>query len=184
MAAAAWTEQALLAIPASYIPPAKLPAIQAAALAACDRTVDGVLDGIVGDPRDCHFNPAVLQCIGPDSNTCLTRRPGHRAAAQLRRAAQKRPASFPKWTTGPTLAQISNALLNQFATNFYRFMVFDNPTFDIRTLTFDGGARARARTSSACGGRRTSIASSWPQECCMGPTTLGRARRSRTPTTI
>jgi len=153
LAAGAWTEQALLATPERYIPPAKLPAIQAAALAACDGAEDGVLDGIVGDPRDCHFNPAVLQCTGPDSNACLTSaqvialqliyagphnprthqliHPGYEAGAEAP------PASFPAWTTGPSLAQISNALLNQFATNFYRFMVFDDPTFDIRTLNFD-----------------------------------------------
>jgi len=153
IAAQAWTEQALLATPESYIPPAKLPAIQAAALAACDRTVDGVLDGIVGDPRDCHFDPAVLQCIGPDSDTCLTSaqvialqliyagphsprthqliHPGYEAGAEAG------PTSFPKWITGLSLAQIGNALHPLFATNFYRFMVFDNPAFDIRTLNFD-----------------------------------------------
>src|SRR5437763_9318 len=49
---AAWTQQALLA-PGSYIGPAKLPAVQAAALAACDLVEDNIQDGIVADPRDC-----------------------------------------------------------------------------------------------------------------------------------
>ena len=56
-----WNEQALLKDAASAIPPAKLPVIQSAALAACD-ALDGVKDGLVEDPRVCHFDPAVLAC--------------------------------------------------------------------------------------------------------------------------
>src|SRR5436309_3176780 len=67
LAAAAWTQQALLETPASYIPPTKLPAVQAAALAACDMVEDAIADGIVADPRDCHFDPTVLQCTGAES---------------------------------------------------------------------------------------------------------------------
>ena len=153
LAAAAWTQQALLETPGSYIPPAKLPAVQAAALAACDLVEDAIQDGIVGDPRDCTFDPTVLQCTGADTNACLTGpqatalkkiyagphnprtgaliHPGHEAGAEAP------PASFPAWETGPSLAAIGNALLNQFSVNFFRFMVFDDATFDIRTLNFD-----------------------------------------------
>jgi len=153
LAAAAWTQQALLETPGSYIPPAKLPAVQAAALAACDLVEDAIQDGIVGDPRDCTFDPTVLQCTGADTNACLTGpqatalkkiyagphnprtgaliHPGHEAGAEAP------PASFPAWETGPSLAAIANALLNQFSVNFFRFMVFDDATFDIRTLNFD-----------------------------------------------
>lgn len=70
---AAWlnTQQALYADPANTIPPAKLPAIQSAALAQCD-AIDGVTDGVVDDPRACHFDAAVLLCTGAESNSCLT----------------------------------------------------------------------------------------------------------------
>jgi feruloyl esterase len=57
---------------ASYIPAGKLPAIGAAVLAACDAQ-GGVADGILDDPRQCHFDPATLLCKGADSNSCLTR---------------------------------------------------------------------------------------------------------------
>jgi feruloyl esterase len=63
--------QTVAASPASFIPPAKFPAIEAAALAACD-TLDGVKDGLIGDPRKCHFDPAPLLCKGDESDRCLT----------------------------------------------------------------------------------------------------------------
>src|SRR5205823_14304822 len=57
--------QATLGDPAGYVSAAKLPAIEAAALAACD-TNDGVKDGVIEDPTQCHFDPAVLLCKGTE----------------------------------------------------------------------------------------------------------------------
>jgi hypothetical protein len=56
---------------ASYIPSSKLPAIAEAVDAACDAQ-DGVADGIVNDPRKCHFDPAMMLCKEGDSEKCLT----------------------------------------------------------------------------------------------------------------
>jgi Tannase and feruloyl esterase len=56
---------------ASYIPSSKLPAIARAVNAACD-ALDGVADGIVNDPRKCHFDPAMMLCKEGDSEKCLT----------------------------------------------------------------------------------------------------------------
>ena len=57
--------------PPGYIPPAKLPALASAVLAACD-SLDGLKDGLITDPRRCHFNPAALACKGTETDTCLT----------------------------------------------------------------------------------------------------------------
>ncbi len=57
--------------PAPILPPAKLPAITAAVVAACDG-LDGVKDGIVDDPRGCRFDPATLLCKDGDAAGCLT----------------------------------------------------------------------------------------------------------------
>jgi len=65
-----WNAQAL-SEPGGYIPSAKFNAIETAALAACD-TLDGVQDGVIDDPRKCHFDPATLLCLGDDSPSCLT----------------------------------------------------------------------------------------------------------------
>ena len=71
LANAAWETSAPLGDTASYIPSKKLPAIQAAALAACD-ALDGVKDGVIEDPSRCHFDPAGLLCKGAESDACLT----------------------------------------------------------------------------------------------------------------
>lgn len=41
-----------------------------AALAQCDAS-DGLKDGLIGNPRACHFDPAVLQCSGAKTASCL-----------------------------------------------------------------------------------------------------------------
>ena len=48
---------------------ARLPLVHAAVLRACDR-LDGLTDGLVDDPRRCHFDPDTLVCA--DSSTCLS----------------------------------------------------------------------------------------------------------------
>ena len=55
----------------SYIPPSKYAAIHDAVLQACD-ALDGVKDGVIGDPTRCHFDPKVLVCKGADGPKCLT----------------------------------------------------------------------------------------------------------------
>src|SRR6185436_12720256 len=56
---------------ASFIPPAKYPAIHIAALNACD-AADGLKDGIVGNAESCKFDPNVILCKTGDAPTCLT----------------------------------------------------------------------------------------------------------------
>src|SRR5215510_10237420 len=51
-----WNLQAMQNNSESYIPAAKIPAINDAVLQACDAK-DGVRDGIGNDPRECHFDP-------------------------------------------------------------------------------------------------------------------------------
>jgi feruloyl esterase len=65
-----WDIQAMSA-PGAAIPAEKLPAINAAVLAACDKN-DGLADGIVSNPPSCHFDPKSIVCKGPDGPNCLT----------------------------------------------------------------------------------------------------------------
>ena len=60
-----WNAQAL-SEPGASIPAAKLPAINRAVLSACDAN-DGLVDGVIADPRACRFNPAVLACRDGDT---------------------------------------------------------------------------------------------------------------------
>jgi len=68
-----WGQLAMARAPGGdgYIPAAKLTAIAAAVVAACD-PIDGVRDGVLEDPRACHFDPGVLKCSGADRDDCLT----------------------------------------------------------------------------------------------------------------
>jgi feruloyl esterase len=66
-----WDIQAMQAEPGSYIGANKIPAIARAVVAACDAN-DGVKDGVLNDPRTCHFDPKALLCKEDDSDSCLT----------------------------------------------------------------------------------------------------------------
>jgi len=64
-------DKTMMATPGAYLLASKLPAITAAVLAACDGQ-DGVTDGLVGNPAKCGFDPAVLTCMGAETDACLT----------------------------------------------------------------------------------------------------------------
>ena len=149
MAGGVWNEQALLNDPASNLPPSKLPAIQKAALAACD-ALDGVKDGLVEDPRACHFDPAVLTCKAGDSPECLTSpqveavrkiysgpknpRTGAQISFGFPPATEAGPGGWSLWITP---ARPPAAVQFAFSNSFYADVVFENPKWDYRTMNFD-----------------------------------------------
>jgi hypothetical protein len=53
------------------LPSSKVPMIHDAVIAKCDMN-DGLEDGLIGDARDCDFEPSELQCRGRDRDDCLT----------------------------------------------------------------------------------------------------------------
>jgi len=128
-----------------YIPSEKLPAIQAAALAACDRN-DAVADGVIENPGRCGFDPSVLLCKGEDTKACLTAPQAgalKELYAGLRDAKGKliypgyamsgeaENGGWGAWITGP--APEKSALF-QFSTNFFKYMVHSNPDWDYKTF--------------------------------------------------
>jgi feruloyl esterase len=147
LSAAIWEVQAL-GDPASWIPPAKLPAIENAALAACD-ALDGVKDGVIGDPSRCRFDPSTLLCKGAEADACLT-------AAQVAALAKilggpktskgipvfpgKAPGgmlggnAWRDWITGSAQGFSAG---HAFGMNFFANMVFEDPAWDYRTFNFD-----------------------------------------------
>jgi Tannase and feruloyl esterase len=61
-------------LPPASIPTSKLQAVQQSAIAACDAQ-DGVVDGIIDDPRACHFDAKANVCGQPGAPAlplCLT----------------------------------------------------------------------------------------------------------------
>ena len=137
-----WVGQATLADAASYIPPAKYPVIHRAALAACD-AMDGVKDGVIDDPQKCRFDPGVLACKQGDGPDCLT-------AAQVKAARRiYAPATNPRTAEEifPPMERGSELVWGRLAggpepidlaTDYFKYVVFEDPKWDFRTLNFDG----------------------------------------------
>ena len=131
---------ALLKDPGSRIPPAKLAALHKAAVESCD-AVDGLKDGLIGDPTRCSFDPAALLCKGAESETCLTAAQVAAAKAVYGPFQNPRthkeifpglePASEPGWIafggTGPF--PISN--------DYFRYVIHKSPGWDFRTFDAD-----------------------------------------------
>jgi len=65
-----WNDQALLKSPAGYLSPADIQLVDSAVLAECD-SLDGVVDGLIQDPRKCNFDPKSLMCKGSNKTNCL-----------------------------------------------------------------------------------------------------------------
>ena len=149
LTAAVWDMQALQKDPASYIPASKVPAIGAAVIAACDR-LDGVADGVLNDPRQCHFDPATILCKGADSDSCLTapqvtalkkiyagprNSQGEQILPSFSPGGEDGEGGWALWITG---AAPGKSLQFFFGNGFFTNMVFDDPKWDFRTLNFDG----------------------------------------------
>ena len=69
-----WDWQNVTATADSFVSPAQLTLVNNAVLAQCAGQDGGLKsDGFLTDPRDCHFDPTVLQCMGSTSPPdCLT----------------------------------------------------------------------------------------------------------------
>ena len=135
-----WVGMAVHEDEASFIPPAKFPAIHKAALDACD-ALDGVKDGVIENPARCKFDPVVTQCKAEDTNDCLTP-PQVEAARKLYTAPvnpRTKEAVFSPLEPGSELGWAGLAGMQPFAyaNDFYRFFVKKNPDWNYKTLDFD-----------------------------------------------
>jgi hypothetical protein len=139
--------------PAGYIPAAKIPAIAAGALAACD-ALDGVKDGIISDPLRCHFDPAVLLCKDTDSRSCLTapqvasakriyggqvNSPGKQVFPGLMPGAEDGPGGWVNWITGQAPGTAASQV---YVENYFRYMVFGDGTWNILTANAETSEKA------------------------------------------
>lgn len=128
----------------AFVPPAKYPAIHRAVLDACDAR-DGVKDDAIEDPTRCHFDPASMQCAGPDELSCLTP-PQVETVRRLYAGAKFadgtpiysgfEPGSellWPAMIAGPEPLDINN--------DFFRYIAFEKPDWDFRTFEVDADTR-------------------------------------------
>jgi Tannase and feruloyl esterase len=152
--------QATTVDPASYIPSAKLPAIARAVNAACDAD-DGVLDGVLNDPRRCRFEPATLACKGPESNACLTAPQvvalkvlyagprdsgGHLIFPGYLPGAEGGSGGWAPWITG---AAPGKSLLFAFGTGYFANVVYERADWDYRGADLDAALKEAAAKTAA-----------------------------------
>jgi len=158
---AMWDVQATTLDPASYIPASKIPALDAAVLAACDAQ-DGLRDGVLNDPRQCHFDPATILCKDTDSDTCLTAPQvtalkkiyagphdgaGRRIFPGYQPGGEAGPGGWPLWITGNAPGR---SAISFFGTEFFTNMVYEKSDWDYKTFGVDEGAKlADAKTGDA-----------------------------------
>jgi len=139
-----WDSRAVAAAP---IPLAKLPLIENAVVKQCDAS-DGLVDGLVQDPRACRFEPAVLRCQGADAPDCLTGAQieavrevyGGPANSSGKRISPGFPAGAESnggWDVWISGGAITPSLQFTFQDQFFRYIVFNDPKYDPFTFNFD-----------------------------------------------
>lgn len=117
---------------------AKLESATKAATAACDRE-DGVIDGIVNDPRRCNYDPSELVCSGTKTDpNCLS---SSEANAIRRIWGGPRTVSGAQiWfglERGASLAVLAGSQPFSMATDYFAYWIKRDPTFDWRKLSLE-----------------------------------------------
>jgi feruloyl esterase len=155
-----WYSIATLKDPESYIPASKVPLLANAVIAACDAN-DGIADGVLNDPRQCHFDPAVLTCkAGQPSLSCFTPKQvkaikdiwggahdshGTLIYPGLLPGGENGSGGWSSWITGnrPFAATHWKA-----ASGFFKDMVFEDPNYNALNFNYDTDLKiALAKTS-------------------------------------
>jgi feruloyl esterase len=143
-----WVVATLFGQPDSRLGDAQARLVGEAVNRACD-ALDGIEDGVLDDPRRCHFDPGVLQCAGVDAAGCLS-------AAQVR--AVRSLWAGPKAVVGagfyPGLERGGEAELwggwivadspdasthGALGLPFFRYFVYADPHWDFRRFDFRVG---------------------------------------------
>lgn len=157
LSASGWNYQALNKNPASFIPAAKLKALDAASRAQC-----GDAEGVIENPLVCRFDPSKLLCAGAETDECLTApqvdalkriyfgahnpRTGERIMWGFDPGGESGPLGWRPWIIGGAPGPAGHALQYEFGRNFFQYVVKADSKFDLLDLNFDTDvADARAR---------------------------------------
>ncbi len=144
-----------------YIPGAKVPAIAKAVVAACDAS-QGVPDGVIDDPPQCHFDPEVLLCKGAESDSCLTApqvaslkaiyagakdASGHLIFPGIPPGAEEGRGGWATWIFGK---EEGKSAVDFFVNGYFSNMVYDSKNWNFRTANVDSALKlANQKTGDA-----------------------------------
>lgn len=140
---ALWLAVRTLSDPAAYIPPSKYAMIHSAVLAACDAN-DGLKDGLIEEPQNCHVDFSILQCKAQDGPNCLTAPQVKSAQTMISSAVTAsgqalfpglQPGTELRWgrmAGGPAPADL---FLDE-----YRYVVYQDPNWDWHTFDLERDA--------------------------------------------
>jgi feruloyl esterase len=131
-----------------YIPASKTQIIGEAVYKACD-ALDGIKDGIIGDPRRCHFDPSVLLCKSGDAPDCLTQAQvdavrkiyqgarnseGEQIFPPILPGGEAGPGGWSTWITGTNRGGGSHSTLGM---PFLRQIAFEDPNWEARSFRWE-----------------------------------------------
>ncbi|HWC17008.1 MAG TPA: tannase/feruloyl esterase family alpha/beta hydrolase, partial [Terriglobales bacterium] len=119
---------------------------------ACDR-LDGVADGILNDPRQCHFDAAVLTCKDTETDKCLTPSQvtalkklyagAHDASGQIfpgfLPGAEEGEGGWATWITGQAPGR---ALLFFFGNGYFANMIYEKADWNYKTADLSEAIKA------------------------------------------
>jgi Tannase and feruloyl esterase len=132
----------------AQLSPSALSLLYRRTLTACDG-IDGVVDGVLEDPRRCTFDPGTLACgSATDASSCLT--PTQITAARRIYQGLKDPKTgtqlYPGLVPGSEPFWPNRNPANPFPIpiSHYKWLVFGDPNWDWRTFEFTDPADYRA----------------------------------------
>jgi feruloyl esterase len=133
-----WPAFVTLKNSADYIPPSKYLVVHQAVLKACD-ALDGVADGILYDPTQCHFDPKTLECKVADGPDCLT--PSQVQAIRRIYAGAKNPRTgeqiFPGLEPGSQFDPANGPQPGEIPVSYFQFVLFKKTNWKWQTLNYD-----------------------------------------------
>jgi feruloyl esterase len=143
--------------PHAYFSDFKLPAIQKAALDACD-ALDGVKDGIINDPSKCHFDPQALLCKSGDELDCLTA-PQIQSLKSIYSGSKDARGKnvFPGFTPGDETGWAAwvigqdptGASAFRYIENYFRYMITGDPKWSAATANLETSLRQSREKGAA-----------------------------------
>ncbi len=152
MIGSVWTGYAAMKDEAHRLTMSNMMAVQKAFIEQCDAR-DGLKDGIVADPEDCHFDPASLECKGTPSEGCLTA-PQVEALHDIY-AGPKNPRTGAQIFAGYEPGSEQQLMVLDggkepfpVATSYFRDLVFHDPKWDFKSYNYDTDLAASYKAGS------------------------------------